>query len=129
MRFILCCKVHGYKEKKEHSSNQKKIFKSLSKEHHKLFVEMKSDLNNPKERYQFDFYLGHRQGLSSHGDGYVYYIDEHPELESIIKLLQSKSCISKISSGYKGHVSQYRFNEWFVNQLIKWNPNFSAPAA
>lgn len=81
---------------------------------------MKEDLINPKEKYQMDFYLGSKGGFGGSGNGYVYYYEEHEELENIVKILQSKACVIKLSSGTKGNVAQYRFNEWFAEMLRNW---------
>lgn len=82
---------------------------------------MKDDLTSSKEKYQMKFFIGSRTYGGS-GKGFAYYLQDHEELENVIDLLQSKSCVTKIATAYKGSPSQYRFNEWFAESLKNWKP-------
>lgn len=113
-----------YTEKRQQNERKKyqvKTFNDLSKEHTKLFLEMKEDLTNPKEKYQMNFFIGSKTYGGS-GKGYAYFIQDHNELQNVIELLQAKSCVIKTSSSSSGTREQYRFNEWFAERLKNWNP-------
>jgi len=109
---------------KEHKSHQKKVFKKFCKEHPNLLKEMKSDLEDPNEALQRDFsVLSKRYTYGGVPDGYVYWEEEHTELINVLKIMESKSCIVRLSNG-SSKISRYRFSEWFSEQLLNWKATY-----
>lgn len=110
-------KFTDQRREKEAKNNISETFNSLWDKHHDLMLEMKTDLEDPDNTYQREFFILNSKWAFNHDGPYLsYHIDEHQNLEQQIRMLENHGFLVNVTEPGK-NVSQYQFDEDFVNLL------------
>jgi hypothetical protein len=105
-------------KKKDEIKDRKKEFKTIVTKMPDLIQEMKEDLLNPETSGCREFFISPRKSVAfNHRTPvFFYYEDEHDNLKSKIRILESAGFVFDITSG---NAPKYQFDEEFIELLIK----------
>lgn len=113
--------AHLWRSYKDHEAVAKvnNLFERLWSQHTNLLQEMKQDMDNPDYKYQREFYIlkkNQRFSSSLAKPCLAYFLEQHNDLDSQLKTLESFGLISNVTQPDKDF-AKYQFSEKFVELL------------
>ena len=106
--------IDNFLNEKKESKRIFNLFLQLKKSMPDLFLEMKEDMIKFPLNREF---IIMRRGWIYNGQSIVYYLDDHQDLESKLKILENSKLIIDITYN---NVKRYRMTEEFINLLLKY---------
>jgi len=106
--------IDNFLNEKRESKKLFNLFLKLKKSMPDLFLEMKEDITKFPLNREF---IIMRRGWIYNGQSIVYYLDDHQDLESKLKILENSKFIVDITYN---NVKRYRITEEFINLLLKY---------
>lgn len=106
--------IDNFLNEKKESKRIFNLFLQLKKSMPDLFIEMKEDMIKFPLNREF---IIMRRGWIYNGQSIVYYLDDHQDLESKLKILENSKLIIDITYN---NVKRYRMTEEFINLLLKY---------
>lgn len=104
------------RRRKETESESMRRFRRIQKQMPELIAEMKRDLSHPEHRLVREFFLSSRRWtLASRGRSFIYYQEDHSDLQNKVHILENVGYVVDVTPG---DAPKYRMTEEFVGLIL-----------